>query len=67
MRSDVQGADDELNEDVKCRNVTYRCSYVVSKTRRYVLYVFYNLLEKRINTRILFLVKNKIRYIRYTS
>ena len=38
-----------------------------TKTRRYVLYVFYNLLEKRINTRILFLVKTKIRYIRYTS
>ena len=29
--------------------------------------VFYYLLEKRINTRILVLVKNKIRYIRYTS
>ena len=37
-----------------------------TKTRRYVWYVFYNLLQKRINTRILWMVKNEIRYILYT-
>ena len=35
---------------------------IIIKTRRYVLYVFYNLLEKRINTRISFFVKRYIRY-----